>query len=66
VLEPAGTHLPLIFLKAGGYNHPTLHIRVHTPTLQVAGRVPRDDAASTEKLASAAAPAADFNDEIPY
>jgi hypothetical protein len=65
MFESAGTHLPLIFLKAGGYTHPTLNTRVPTPTLQIAGRVPRDDAASPEKLASAAAPA-EFNDEIPF
>jgi hypothetical protein len=66
MLEPDGTHLPLILLKAGGYDHPTLHIWVHTPTLQVTGRVPRDDAASTEKLAAAEKRATELNDEIPY
>jgi hypothetical protein len=63
---PAGTHLPLIFLKAGGYTHPTLNIWVHTPTLQVAGRVPRGDAASTEKLATASSPDEPYQDSIPF
>jgi hypothetical protein len=53
--------IPVIKLKAGGYNHRDERIGwVSTPVFAVVGRVPRDSAATPDTSVEA-----DLNDEIP-
>jgi hypothetical protein len=64
--ERDGTHWPLLMLEAGGYNDKKHgNAWVHTPTLKVVGRVPREGAATAKQLADASK-VADFEDSIPF
>jgi hypothetical protein len=55
-------HYPIVRLKSSGFNHRDPRIGfVPTPLLAVVGKAPKASAAVPDT-----APAADFNDEIPY